>query len=95
MADSKREIPLYSAGGMQVACKAVNGCPDKESAARVRMETLEKIRSYVMANVAFVDFYNGSNMRLLVLPEYFLSGFLLGNTHEEWHDKACIRYDGP
>jgi predicted amidohydrolase len=95
MSENNRNIPLYSAAGMQVSCKAVNACPDKDSAFKVRMETLEKIRSYVLANVGFVDFYQGSKVRVMVLPEYFLSGFLLGESHEEWHTKACIHYDGP
>jgi len=95
MSDTNRTVPLYSAGGMQVSCQAVNACPDKESAFKVRMQTLEKIRSYVTANVGFVQFYNGSQMKVVVLPEYFLSGFLFGQTHEEWHEKACIEQDGP
>ena len=95
MSDNNRTIPLYTAGGMQVSCTAVNGCKDKESAFKVRMQTLEKIRTYVTTNVGFVRFYNGSEVRVVVLPEYILSGFLLGESHQEWHEKACIRYDGP
>jgi predicted amidohydrolase len=95
MAENNRNIPLYTAGAMQVSCNAVNACPDKESAFKVRMGTLEKIRSYVTANVGFVDFYQGSKVRLVCLPEYILSGFMLGESHDEWHEKACIHYDGP
>ena len=95
MSDSTASVPLYTGGALQIACKAVNFCPDKESAFKVRMKTLERIKSYVNVMVKFVNFHNGSTVRLIVLPEYFLSGFPLGETHEEWHDKATIQYDGP
>jgi len=94
MSDNNRNVPLYTAGGMQISCKAVNACPDKASAIEVRRHTINKIRSYVTANVGFVDFYQGSKVKVVVLPEYILSGFLLGESHEAWHDKACIEYDG-
>ena len=62
---------------------------------KVRMATLAKIRSYVTANVGFVDFYQGSKVRLVVLPEYFLSGFMLGESHEAWRHRACLEQNGP
>jgi len=95
MSENNRNIPLYTAGGLQVSCQAVNACKDKESALEVRMKTLKKLQAYVTAHVKFVEFYNGCKSKVVVLPEYFLSGFLLGESHEEWHHKACIEYDGP
>ena len=93
MSDSNRNIPLYTAGGMQMSCQAVNG-KTKEEAIEIRKQTLAKIRNYVSVNKMFVQFYNGSNVGVMVLPEYILSGFLLGESHAEWHHKACIEYDG-
>ena len=93
MSESKREIPLYTAGAMQMSCQAVNG-KSKDEAIEIRRQTLAKIRNYVSVNKMFVQFYNGSNVKVMVLPEYILSGFLLGESHEEWHHKACIEYDG-
>ena len=93
MSEATRNIPLYSAGAMQMACQAVNGL-SREDAIEVRKQTLAKIRNYVSVNKMFVQFYNGSNVKVMVLPEYILSGFLLGESHEEWHHKACIEYDG-
>ncbi len=95
MSENNRTIPLYTAGGMQVSCTAVNGCKDKESAFKVRMKTLEKIRTYVTTNVGFARFYNGTEVRVVVLPEDILSGFLLDESHEEGQENACIRYARP
>lgn len=95
MSETTGTIPLYTASALQIACKTVNHCPDAESAAQVRMASLERIAAYVTTNVQFVHFYNGSTVRLVVLPEYFLTGFPLGNSHEEWRVKAAIEYDGP
>lgn len=93
--NNHRNVPLYTASALQVACKAVNRCTDAESAAQVRMATLARIQSYVNVHVKFVNFHNGSTVRLVVLPEYFLSGFPLGESHEEWHAKGVIEYGGP
>jgi predicted amidohydrolase len=95
MSDNTESVPVYTAGALQIACKAVNACKDKESAFKVRMQTLERVRAYVTAMVNFVNFHNGSTVRLICLPEYFLSGFPLGESHEEWHEKGVIQYDGP
>lgn len=95
MAQNNRDVPLYTAGALQIACKTVNHCKDAEAAAAVRQASLERIRSYVNVLVNFVHFHNGSTVRLVVLPEYFLSGFPLGESHEEWHAKGVIEYDGP
>ena len=93
MSESKRQVPLFTAGGMQISCQAVNG-RTKEEAIEIRKQTLAKIRNYVSVNKMFVQFYNGSDVKVMVLPEYILSGFLLGESHQEWHDKACIEFDG-
>ena len=93
MSQEYENIAPFTAGALHVACKAVNGCPDAESAAKVRMKSIDRISTYVNTMVNFVKFHNGSTVRLLVLPEYFLSGFPLGETHEEWQGKACLTYD--
>ena len=80
MSENSESVPLYTAGALQIACKAVNGCKDKESAFKVRMGTLERIKSYVNVMVNFVHFHNGSTVRLIVLPER--GKFLLS---DKWH----------
>jgi len=93
MSDQYPSIKPYTGGALHIACKAVNRCQDAESAAKVRMESIERISAYVNTMVNFVKFHNGSDVRLIVLPEYFLSGFPLGEGHHEWQEKACLTYD--
>ena len=95
MPDNTQSIAPYTAGALQVACATVNACKNAEEAAVVKQASLDRISAYVTTMVNFVKFHNGSDVRLVVLPEYFLTGFPLGESHEEWHDKAALRYDGP
>ena len=43
----------------------------------------------------FAATFSGDRIRLVVLPEYFLTGFPMGESVESWQEKACIRADGP
>ena len=89
------DVPLYTGGGLQISVTGVNRCKDRESSAKVMSATIKKIGGYVDAQVNFVKFHNGTDVRLLVLPEYIFSGFPLSEGHEEWMEKGCIHYDGP
>jgi predicted amidohydrolase len=84
----------YSAIALQLECDAVN--QDKEpQAARARMmASIERIGRQVGASAGFVRTFNGTDVRLVVLPEYFLTGFPLGETRQEWKAKASIDIDG-
>jgi len=86
-----REITAYRALALQLTCHAVNDCPDR-AAARQRM----------MANVARVDraiggskSFHGPDLRLVVLPEYLLTSYPLGDSIPGWLDKAALEIDGP
>jgi predicted amidohydrolase len=81
----------YRALALQVACHAVNKCPDR-AAARARMaSSIERIARHVRAAKGFL----GPDVRLVVLPEYFLTGYPLGESIAEWADKAALAPDGP
>lgn len=84
MADS------YYALALQVTCPAVNALGD--DAARARMaETLERLERQIGASKAFI----GPDVRLVVLPEYFLTGFPMGEPVAAWADKAALEIEGP
>jgi predicted amidohydrolase len=86
--------PRYSAMALQLECDAVN--QDREpAAARARMmRAIDRIGRQVGASIGFVRTFNGTDVRLVVLPEYFLTGFPLGETRQEWKAKASIDIDG-
>ena len=81
----------YRALALQISCHAVNTCPDR-SAARSRMaESLSRIARQVRAARGFL----GQDVRLVVLPEYFLTGYPLTESIPEWTEKAALAPDGP
>ncbi len=84
-------ITPYSALAMQVNCKAVNRLANQEQAQQQMLATIAQLSKQVRASKAFI----GQHNRLVVLPEYFLTGFPMGESIEVWKDKACIDIDGP
>lgn len=80
----------YRAIALQVRCDAVNSAQSREEAmARVR-STIERLAGVIAASVAFV----GPDTKLVVLPEYFLTGFPMGESIGAWREKACIEPEG-
>lgn len=80
----------YKALALQVACRSVNAM-NKTEARLAMMAAIERVAAQTAASKAFI----GPDLRLLVLPEYFLTGFPMGETMEEWKEKACVEMDGP
>lgn len=92
-----RDAPVerYAALALQVATACVNDCPDR-AAARSRMaENLARAHRSVAASKAFIRSFSGSEVRLVVMPEYFLTGFPMGESLAEWREKAALAMDGP
>ena len=81
----------YMAMALQTTCFAVN-IDDNATSARARMaRSIDRIGAQIMAAKRFV----GPDVRLVVLPEYFLTGFPFGETAAVWLDKAAIDMAGP
>ncbi len=84
----------YTALALQTLCDAVNQDKSRR-AARNRMETsAARVTQQIAASKGFLKSFNGYDLRLVVLPEYWMTGFPLGETREEWQDKAVIETDG-
>ncbi len=80
----------YYALALQTRCHAVNRLSVAE--ARLAMNaSIERIAAQIAASKAFI----GMDTRLVVLPEYFLTGFPMGEGIVGWIEKACIEVDGP
>ena len=92
--DSAAPVQPYAALALQVRCHAVNECRSAgEARARMR-EAIERCDGFIGGSKRFVETYSGDTVRLVVLPEYFLSGFPRGESVEEWQARACLRPDG-
>ncbi|MEN9810505.1 MAG: hypothetical protein RLZZ488_2072 [Pseudomonadota bacterium] len=82
---------IYQALALQIRCHAVNLCADSESARAHISAQIARIGKMVTANKAFV----GPQCKLIVLPEYVLTGFPMQENFQQWREKACINVDGP
>ena len=83
-------VDAYRALALQVVCHTVNACPDRESA-RARMQgSLDRIARQISGARGFL----GRDVRLVVLPEYFLTGYPIGESIPQWKDKAALEPEG-
>jgi predicted amidohydrolase len=89
------ELERYTALALQIATRCVNQCPDKASARQLMLENVARMRTAVAGSHAFTRQYSGEAPRLIVLPEYCLTGFPMGDSVPGWRDKAALAIDGP
>lgn len=85
----------YAALALQIRTACVNDCRDRASARARMQQNIEHAGRSLIASKAFVRQFSGSEVRLAVMPEYFLTGFPMGETIPEWRDKAALELDGP
>lgn len=85
----------YAALALQLATACINDCRDR-TAARERMaRNLARVGASVAASKGFIRQFSGIDVKLVVLPEYFLTGFPMGESIPVWRDKAALVIDGP
>ncbi|MEM1261045.1 MAG: nitrilase-related carbon-nitrogen hydrolase [Pseudomonadota bacterium] len=84
------DIPAYHAVALQTRCDAVNQL-SVDDARSSMLRTIARIDGQVGAAKGFI----GADTRLVVLPEYFLTSFPLGESIEAWCAKAALNDDGP
>ena len=83
----------FSAVALQVRCRAVNQCDDE--AARLRMlESIAHCEGQILSTKSFIKTFSGDDVRLVVLPEYFLTSFPVKESAAEWISKCCVEPDG-
>lgn len=81
--------PHYVALALQLTCPTVNKLSNVETRAAMR-STIERVGYHLNGSKALV----GPDVRLVVLPEYFMTGYPLGETIPGWAEKAAIAPDG-
>jgi len=82
----------YRALALQARCVAVNFAKDRAEARALMAQSLERLRQQIGAGVAWVG---RDDCRLVVLPEYFLTGFPVSESIPAWADKAALEMGGP
>ena len=83
-------IAPYRALALQLRCHAVNGMGRDEARASINA-AIERTARGIDGSRRFI----GNDLALVVLPEYFLTGFPFGESVAEWRDVAAIEMDGP
>ncbi len=64
-------LSSYTALALQVTCHAVNSARSSPEAIALIHQSITRLEQQIAASLAFI----GSDCRLVVLPEYFLTGF--------------------
>lgn len=80
----------YKALALQVTCHAVNRSRDRQEARTLIQQAIDRLEPQIAASLAFI----GTGCRLVLLPEYFLTGFPMGESLENWAEKACLEMAG-
>lgn len=95
MADENKEGPEFIGVALQVSVKSVNRCKDRAASRAKINENIQRISEYTTTATNFLRFFYGVPVRLVVLPEYTLSGFPVKESPAEWRDRACLEQNGP
>lgn len=78
---------IYQALAYQMPCHAINGVTERQAH---MTQHIERLTARLKAAKAFI----GADLKLVCLPEYFLTGYPMGESVEEWRAKACLEMDG-
>ena len=81
----------YKALALQTTCHAVNRFTDASESRKAISENIKNIGKQVRASKNFI----GPDLKLVVLPEYFATGFPMGESISIWKNKACIAENDP
>ena len=79
-------MTAYRALALQTRCRSINGAQSTADARALMAATLQRIGAQVAASIAFI----GRDCRLVVLPEYVLTGHPLGEPLPVWRERAAI-----
>ena len=95
MAEKSSDPSRYVAIALQMKCFALNKIKEVDAARAQIMENVHRAADYVTGCSNFAKFFHGIDCRLLVLPEFVLTSFPIGESHDEWRAKAALESDGP
>lgn len=80
----------YYALALQLGCRSVTRAAARDDSQPLIDEAIARVDTAVRGARAFA----GTDVVLIVLPEYFLTGHPLGESLEEWREKAAIAPGG-
>lgn len=89
LGEPPRTVATYRALALQTACHSVNSL-DVEGARCSIRTSIQRVGAQIRASKQFI----GSDLKLVVLPEYFATSYPLGETIPGWAEKAGFDTDG-
>lgn len=81
----------YIALALQTTCHAVSAMRDPVATRESMAQAIARTGRQVLSSKRFI----GADLRLVVLPEYFLTGFPLGEDTTSWTRRVALDQDGP
>lgn len=84
-------LDRFYAAALQMNCDGVHPDRDRAAAAARMQRSLARIDQLIAGSKRWV----GGDLRLIVLPEYVLTGPPWGETIAEWTEKAALAPEGP
>ncbi len=92
---ARTTIPPYLALALQVPTHAVAGLADRPRVRSQMAANISAIGTALTASAPQLTESHGLPLRLVVLPEYVLTGAPGGGTFADWRNLACLEMDGP
>lgn len=80
----------YSALALQSRCDAINHL-GKGAARAAILAAIQRIDEQIRGSLVLI----GPTLKLVVLPEYFMTGYPVGDTIDGWAEKAAVSSGGP
>jgi predicted amidohydrolase len=92
-AAATRPAPVRGAWAcaIQMRVDAVNGDATRDAARQRMRASVERAARQIRGAKSWI----GTDLQLVVLPEYFLTGFPVSETIPQWIDKAVLEIGGP
>ena len=83
-------LDRYTALALQTRCYAVNKM-NRDAARKAMSTAIARIDEQIRGSLLLT----GPTLKLVVLPEYFMTGYPVGDAIDGWANKAAIDPDGP
>jgi predicted amidohydrolase len=80
---------------LQITTRSVGLLPDAMAARAALLENVRRVGTAIEASIRFIAQYDGAAVRMVVLPEYSLTGSPTPGSFAAWRAKAALAMGGP
>jgi predicted amidohydrolase len=95
VSDPASPIASYAAVAMQLTARSVERCPDATATRAQILSHIAEIENPLRGAKIFIEQFQGSPVRLAVLPEYLFTSYPGRIGISEFADRAAFAADGP